>query len=283
MTADIITQVAFITGRLLHAGTSQPVVGRIRITAEEGPIIDKVLEDGTFAISGWLELLFPNLDTQDYQLHLHVRVDSPQFRQGFIELPLPPVTIPMGSNFDPDPPILPDPHIDLGTILLPADPVNIQGQVVDAAAGQFVFAVQAEIYFSHPIDTQVQVVQTSEVEFQRTLGTASSAGDNQIVLDDRSDLVVDHVLQIDSGANLEYGIIENPTPAQPNAVILRNNLAHPHFAGRPVQPVNVLPLLLPVETQLKEQINPQDRVVLLKSDTGFTAREYYRNRWKSCY
>lgn len=132
MTADIITQVAFITGRILHAGTGQPVVGRIRITAEEGPIIDKVLEDGTFAISGWLELLFPNLDTQDYQLHLHVHVDSPQFRQGFIELALPPVTIAMGSNFDPDPPTPPDPLIDLGTILLPADTVNIQGRVVES-------------------------------------------------------------------------------------------------------------------------------------------------------
>ena len=135
MIPDILKQAAFIKGRILHQGTGEPVVGRVHITAREGFVVDKILADGTFAVSGDLEQLFPKLSSQSYPLTLTIRADSAQFRQNFVEYSFL-VTIPVGSNFDPKPPALPNPLIDVGTIRLPVDlenmQVNIRGRVVPA-------------------------------------------------------------------------------------------------------------------------------------------------------
>lgn len=122
MIADTLKQAAFIKGRVLHQGTGEPVVGRVQITAREGFVVDKVLADGTFAVSGDIERLFPELNSRSYQLTLTIRADSAQFPQGFVAYSLR-VTIPAGSNFDPKTPTPPDPLIDVGTIRLPVDPV----------------------------------------------------------------------------------------------------------------------------------------------------------------
>jgi hypothetical protein len=131
MNPDIITQVAFLTGRLLHQGTAQPVLGSIQIRAEEGPLSATVLADGTFALSGDIRFLFPDLASQSYPLHLTIQATSPQFRQGQASLAVA-TSIPSGSNFDPDPPTPPDALIDLGTLLLPADTISVRGRVVEA-------------------------------------------------------------------------------------------------------------------------------------------------------
>jgi hypothetical protein len=131
MSADVITQVAFATGRIIHQGTGLELVGEINISAEEGPVISKLLDDGTFVLSGYLAFLFPELNSQNYDLNLTIRARSFQYRQGFIERQLM-VTIPMGSDFDPDPPTPADPLVDMGTIVLPADPITIRGRVVEA-------------------------------------------------------------------------------------------------------------------------------------------------------
>jgi len=121
MIPDILKQAAFIKGRVLHQGTGEPVVGRVHITAREGFVVDKMLADGTFAVSGDVEQLFPKLSSQLYKLTLTIRADSAQFRQGFVEHSFL-VTIPAGSNFDLKQPSSPNPLIDVGTIRLPVDP-----------------------------------------------------------------------------------------------------------------------------------------------------------------
>jgi hypothetical protein len=123
MTPDIIEQVALVTGHIIHAGTGESIFGRVRITVREGRVVDKMLIDGTFVVSGRPEVLFPRLASQAYQLTLDIRADSPQYRQGFIEQSRT-VAIPAGTSFDPP--------IPLGTISLPADLVNIRGSVVEA-------------------------------------------------------------------------------------------------------------------------------------------------------
>ena len=133
MTPDAITQTAFATGRLLHEGTGKPPVGAVKFTAAEGPVVGKLHEDGTFAISAYLNFLFPNLASQNYPFTLTVSLTSPQYRSGKFERTLAPVVVPVGTDFDPAPPAAPDPLIDFGTILLAADPVNIRGRVVEAA------------------------------------------------------------------------------------------------------------------------------------------------------
>jgi len=131
MSADIITQTAFASGRIIHQGTGEPLVGDIRITAREGPVLSRTLEDGTFVISGYLAFLFPDLVTQPYTLNLTITATSQQYQQGFIEQPVV-LNIPLGSDFDPNVPAPVDLPIDLGTIALPADPITIRGRVVEA-------------------------------------------------------------------------------------------------------------------------------------------------------
>ncbi len=134
---DVITQVALVTGKVLHEGTGKPVIGVVHITAREFPpninpiLIDKVLNDGTFVLSGRPELLFLELALRDYQLHLTIRATSAQFRQGFAEQLLT-VTIP--QNWDFAQPVSKELPTSTSTILvlLAADPVFIRGYVFDA-------------------------------------------------------------------------------------------------------------------------------------------------------
>lgn len=131
MTPDVITQTAFARGRILHGGTGEPVAGDIDFTAHEGPVVSRVLADGTFVLSGYLGFLFPLLATQAYTLNLTVRVTSPQLSAGAVALPLV-LNVPAGPSFDPDPPAAPRALIQIPTILLTADPLTIRGRVVEA-------------------------------------------------------------------------------------------------------------------------------------------------------
>ena len=147
MTPDISKQALFIIGRILHQGTGEAITGQVRITALEAPVFDKVRTDGTFAISGQIDRLFPKDILPPYPVTLKIRADSAQFRQGFIEYTFP-VKILGGPDFDPDPPTAPTAPINVGTIRLPVDPsvdptadpnvyrenmqVNIRGRVVTA-------------------------------------------------------------------------------------------------------------------------------------------------------
>jgi hypothetical protein len=164
MTPDIIEQVAMVTGRLIHQGTGKPVVGSVRFTAREGPVADKLFADGTFAVSGRPELLFPNLALQDHELHLNIRVDSAQFRAGFVEQTKV-VPIPMGSTFASP--------ISVDTIDLPADPVNIRGQVVEAANPERLIAdATIEVLHSGPVIPPVTTDAEGRYRFDEITVTA---------------------------------------------------------------------------------------------------------------
>lgn len=127
---DVIEQVALVTGKILHEGTGKPVIGTVQITVQEPPVIDKILSDGTFVLSGRPELLFPGLALKAYQLRLNIRATSLQFRQGFAEKTLT-VTIPKGWSFEqPISKVLPTSSSTI-LVLFPTEPVFIRGYVFD--------------------------------------------------------------------------------------------------------------------------------------------------------
>ena len=127
---DVIEQVALVTGKILHEGTGKPIIGTVQIKVKESFVIDKILSDGTFLLSGRPELLFPELALKDYQLHLKIKAISPQFRQEFVEKSLI-VTIPKGWNFEK--PISKELPASISTIqvLFSAEQVFIRGYVFD--------------------------------------------------------------------------------------------------------------------------------------------------------
>jgi hypothetical protein len=126
-----ISQVVFITGRILHQGTGRPIIGQVNITAREGPLQFTLLDDGRFGLSGDLRLLLPKPSAGFYVFNLTLQIISRQFRQGEVVLPIS-QSVSNVLDFAPDPPALPAPPVDMGTILVPADPVNLRGQVVEA-------------------------------------------------------------------------------------------------------------------------------------------------------
>jgi len=164
MSADVLEQVALVTGQILYAGTGEPVIGKVHITVKEGQVIDKVLQDGTFVISGPPELLFPNLSSQPYSINLMIRADSAQFEKGFSEQSIS-VTIPMDWTFDS--PVSKQQPASTSTIqvLFPANPadilpVNIRGYVFETATP------------GKPIpNATVEVLQSSSVPHSTTTST----------------------------------------------------------------------------------------------------------------
>ncbi len=170
LTRDIIKQAAFAKGKILHAGTGKPIVGTIHITAKEGPVIAKVLEDGTFALSGDLDFLFPELSSRGYALNLNIRAVSAQFRLGYAELKSPViVTIPAGQNFDPElSATVPSPLIDL-EIRLPDDPTNYLRDIPVNIKGRVVQATDLDTAINN---ATIEVLQSGTV-------TASTSTDNE--------------------------------------------------------------------------------------------------------
>jgi hypothetical protein len=132
MTKDVIEQVALVSGKVLHRGTGLPIDGTIAIEAQEGPVAGRVLEDGTFVVSGRPELLFPLLALGPATFHVTMHAQSGEFTQGTVDQPLP-VNVALGYAFDTP--------LDQGNILLPVAPVDItqnlsrtiRGLVTDAA------------------------------------------------------------------------------------------------------------------------------------------------------
>jgi Carboxypeptidase regulatory-like domain len=133
-----IRQVAYVKGRILHEGTGRPVVGDIRLTADEGVVSGRVFDDGTFVVSAYEK--FP-------ALHLNVRAASPQYRAGALTHTFV-ASIPAAADFDPTPPAAPAPLVDVGDIILPGDAVNLRGRVTQAADPD-VPVVGADVALTH--------------------------------------------------------------------------------------------------------------------------------------
>jgi hypothetical protein len=135
MTKDVVEQVALVSGIVLNRGTRLPIDGSIAFDAREGPVASRILDDGTFVVSGRPDLLFPGLATAAASLTLTVHVQSDEFRQGQVDHPLP-VVVAKAFPFNSP--------LDQGELLLPVNPADIQknlartirGRVTDAADPQ---------------------------------------------------------------------------------------------------------------------------------------------------
>lgn len=122
--SDIHIQKALVTGRILHKGTGTAINGTITMTSDEGSIVVNVRADGTFAVSGEPNLLFPKLATLNATFHLHIRAESAQFRAGHAEKTVI-VALAAGEDFNPP--------VAIGDVLFDADHVYIRGRVVSGA------------------------------------------------------------------------------------------------------------------------------------------------------
>jgi hypothetical protein len=84
MSNDVIEQVAMVSGRIVHRGTGRPIDGSVRIEAAEGPVIFKLLEDGTFALSADPHSFQKQIDTGSLSLSLTIRARSAEFTTGAV-------------------------------------------------------------------------------------------------------------------------------------------------------------------------------------------------------
>lgn len=82
MTADVVEQVALVSGRFVHRGTGRPLRGSVSIEAREGRVITKLLDDGTFALSADPHSFAPQIAAGAVTLSLTIRTTSPEFTTG---------------------------------------------------------------------------------------------------------------------------------------------------------------------------------------------------------
>jgi Carboxypeptidase regulatory-like domain len=82
MTADMIEQVALVSGRFVHRGTGRPLRGSVAIEAREGRIVTKLLDDGTFALSADPHSFVPQIAAGAVTLSLTIRATSSEFTTG---------------------------------------------------------------------------------------------------------------------------------------------------------------------------------------------------------
>jgi hypothetical protein len=84
MSNDVIEQIALVSGRIVHRGTGRPIDGSVRIDAAEGPVIFKLLEDGTFALSANPHSFQKQIAGGSVKLSLTIRARSAEFTTGFV-------------------------------------------------------------------------------------------------------------------------------------------------------------------------------------------------------
>jgi hypothetical protein len=132
MANDIIEQVALVSGRVLNRGTASPLDGSIAFDSREGEVVGRVLEDGTFVVSGRPELLFPLLASTAATFHLTMHARSLEFTQTAVDHALP-VNIAAAFPFDAP--------LDQGTISLPVNPADIAANLARTIRGFVTHAV----------------------------------------------------------------------------------------------------------------------------------------------
>lgn len=109
MTADVVEQVAMVTGKLLHLGTGRRFEGSVRFELNGSPIDGRVLDDGTFAVIGRPET---RVHPAAANLKLKMRVASSELTMGRLEHEL---TVAVGAW-----------PVDVGTLALPVADVTKQ-------------------------------------------------------------------------------------------------------------------------------------------------------------
>lgn len=128
MSVDVIEQVALVTGKLLHRGSGRPIHGAVRFTAVEGPVYGKVLDDGTFAVTGHSPLLMRGPGPL-YTLNLKIRVISTELTERDVTEEL------KVAN------LLPATMQDIGTLAFPMSAPNIDANIARTIRGSVVDAV----------------------------------------------------------------------------------------------------------------------------------------------
>jgi len=126
MTRDVIEQVGLVSGSVLNRGTALPLDGSISFDSLEGEVSGRVLEDGTFIVSGRPELLFPLLATTAATFHVTMHARSPEFTQTTVDHAL---IVNIATAFPFDAPL------DQGTISLPVNPADITANLARTIRG----------------------------------------------------------------------------------------------------------------------------------------------------
>ena len=151
MAKDVIEQVALVSGKVLHRGTALPIDGTIAFESQEGEVAGRVLEDGTFVVSGRPELLFPLLGLTPATFHVTLHARSAEFRQGTVDHALS-VNVPVANPFD-----VP---FDQGSILLPVAPADIPKNLARTIRGLVTDAVDPKPALS---GVTIDILQSSVV------------------------------------------------------------------------------------------------------------------------
>jgi len=266
---------AVITGSLVDEATGIPAQAEAVIEADLPGLSVHFAEGGLFAVTGYVEQVFPNLGTAPYSVQLSVA--APGYRPVTFTVPLP-----AGSTLP----------IAWPAIKLRPLPLRLQGRVVkesdrSALAGatvssgnSAVLMVRSPLYFDHAAGVTINAFTFPAVGPQRGLAVSANGGSGSVLLDSVAGLLTGQLLQIGAGPLAELAVIQGfgPGAAQVN---LQSPLNSTFAALSPVQPVTATGP--GASTTLARSSNQGDGLVILSAAlvaTGVqvsdgTATEYH--------
>ena len=228
---------ALITGVVNDEITGEPPGVRCDIRVDHEGLHPKVLQDGLFCISGYLERVFPNLDTTSHLVNLVITASD--YRDFSLR-----VEIPSDVAFP----------VDAGKVVLRRSPVRLQGRVTEDTTERApipnarirtmnnIAALRTPLYFAHAKEVPVRQCQLNPVGSAKQLTVDAIAGKKTIVLENRLDLAMNDLLRIGPEISVEYAMIESLSPdsdepSRPGEVMLHSPLSRSFSATTAVQKV----------------------------------------------
>jgi hypothetical protein len=269
---------ALIVGRAMDELTNRPPLDRARVQAtlrgispdapgEGNRFASTTGLGGTFAISGEVDRVFPNLAATGYVVDLVV--DAP----GYLHTPVA-VPVPAGTIAFP---------LDAGSVLLRRDAVALKGRVatgvppagvagatVSIVAPAGLVGLQAPLAFPHAAGLTLTPQALGPTGPALELRADIHAGATRVPLASRAGLAVNAILRLGDAGVREYAIVaglEGPSDlARPGAALLRAPVAFPHRAGD-VEAQRVVPGAAGPAATLTQGAFAEDRVAFVDDPT----------------
>ena len=227
---------AVITGAVTDEILGGSIQEQLTVQADRPDLLPKVVPNGFFAFTGYVEQAFPQLATTSYTVN--ITLNAPGFQDQIVA-----VVIPINATFP----------VTVAPIALRREPVLIQGRVVantaartpisgakvaavdDPAAppGPHTVALRSAIKIAHTSGATAQEI-TMTVFGSAALTSDASFGDSTLNLSTRAGLAANSVLRLSNlpGTRVEYAIVSSLGPGfGAGQVFLRDPLNSTFFVA----------------------------------------------------
>lgn len=257
-----LTYLALITSALVDEVFGTPLQVEAVITPDISGMGVNFTDGALFAVTGYVELVFPKLATTPYTVNL--KIGAPGYRPASATVP-----VPVGSTL----PIV-FPPIKMRPL-----PVRLQGRVVKesdrspiagatiSSSDNSVLLVRSPLQFDHASGITINAFTFPPAGPARNLAQPVTGGSSTIFLNSNAGLGATQTLQIGADPLAELATIQTLGPGA-GQVNLQNNLSNTFPGNAPVQ--QVTPTAVGTSATLSRSSNAGDGLLVLGAPLAAT-------------